>query len=45
MRYLIVHNWEVISWAAWAGALLYASVYAALFLVATCFVFRRKPVN
>lgn len=45
MRYLIVHNWELISWAAWGGALIYALVYAALILTATCLLFRRKPVN
>jgi len=27
------------------GALGYAAVYTAIFLAATCWLFRRKPVN
>jgi len=45
MRYLIVHNWDLINWAAWAGALLYASIYSALILTGVCVLFRRKAVN
>ena len=45
VRDLIVHNWGTIPWLVWAAALLYAAVYAALFLAATCLVFRRKAVN
>jgi len=45
VRDLIVHNWEAIPWLVWLGALAYAAVYGAIFLTATCLVFRRKPVN
>ncbi len=45
VRNLIIHNWGQIPWLIWAGALLYAMVYAAIFLLATCAVFRRKAVN
>jgi len=45
VRDLIVHNWNAIPWLVWLGALGYAAVYAAIFLTATCLLFRRKPVN
>lgn len=45
VRDLIVHNWGVIPWAVWAAALGYAAVYAALFLGAACWRFRRKAIN
>jgi ABC-type transport system involved in multi-copper enzyme maturation permease subunit len=45
VRDLIVHNLGAIDWLVWAAALGYASVYAALFLVVACLVFRRKSVN
>lgn len=45
VRELIVHDRDLISWAAWSGALAYAVVYTALWLTATCLLFRRKAVN
>ena len=45
VRDLIIHNWGQIPWLIWGGALVYAVVYAAIFLLATCAVFRRKAVN
>ena len=45
VRDLITHGLGRIPWLFWAGALLYAVVYAALFLTAACLVFRRKAVN
>lgn len=45
VRDLIVHNWSAVPWLVWLGALGYAAVYSALFLAATCFLFRRKAVN
>ncbi len=45
VRDLLIHNYDVIPWLAWGGAMAYAAVYTALFLVATCVVFKRKPVN
>jgi Cu-processing system permease protein len=45
VRDLIVHDLGAISWLVWLGAAGYAIVYAALFLVSACLVFRRKAVN
>jgi ABC-type transport system involved in multi-copper enzyme maturation permease subunit len=45
MRNLIVHDWPLIGWNFVALDALYLLAYAAVFLVATCLVFRRKPVN
>ncbi|MGA3265895.1 MAG: ABC transporter permease subunit [Verrucomicrobiota bacterium] len=44
-RDLIVHEWPLIRWSYFSLALLYALAYTAFFLLATCLVFRRKPVN
>jgi hypothetical protein len=45
VRDLIIHDLGLIDGWIWLGALLYAGVYAALFLLATCLIFRRKAVN
>ena len=45
VRDLIVHNLGAIEWIIWLGALGYAGVYAAIFLVSACLVFRRKSLN
>jgi len=45
VRDLIVHNWAAIPWLVWLGALGYATVYAGIFLGATCYAFRQKSVN
>jgi len=45
MRNLIVHDWPLISWNFIGLDILYLLAYTAIFLVAACLVFRRKPVN
>jgi hypothetical protein len=45
VRDLLVHNWGAIPWLVWLGALGYAAVYAGLFLLGACAVFKRKSVN
>jgi len=45
VRDLIVHNWGLIRWEIWAGALAYAAVYSAIFLALACLLFRHKAVN
>ena len=45
VRDMIVHNWGTIPWLVWLGALAYAAVYTAIFLIATCLLFRRKGLN
>ena len=45
VRDLIIHNWGTISWLVWLEALSYAMVYAAIFLMAACLLFRRKALN
>lgn len=44
VRDLLVHNWGSIPWLVWLGALAYAAVYAALFLLGACVTFKRKAV-
>lgn len=45
VRRLIVHDWGLVPWLVWAGALAYAAVYAAVFLAGACLCFRRKAIN
>jgi ABC-type transport system involved in multi-copper enzyme maturation permease subunit len=45
VRDLLIHNGALVPWAIWAGALGYAAVYTAIFLVLTCLAFRRKAIN
>lgn len=45
MRDLIIHNRASVPWLVWLAALGYAAVYVALFLMATCWLFRKKAVN
>ncbi len=45
VRDLIIHNWGTIPWLIWLGALGYAAVFMALFLTASCLLFRRKGLN
>ena len=45
VRDLVVHNWPHIGWGPWFLALIYAGVYMAIFLFATCLAFRRKPLE
>ena len=44
IRERIIHNWGVIAWLPWLGALLYAGVYTAIFLALACAKFRRLTV-
>jgi len=45
VRDLLVHGWASIPWLVWLAALGYAAVYAGLFLLGACVLFKRKPVN
>jgi Cu-processing system permease protein len=45
VRDLIIHNWDPIPWLACVGATLYASVYAAVFLLGAWLLFRRQSLN
>jgi ABC-type transport system involved in multi-copper enzyme maturation permease subunit len=45
VRDLLVHSWGTIPWLVWLAALGYAAVYAGLFLLGACVLFKRKPVN
>jgi len=45
VRNLVIHNWGTIPWLIWLAALGYAAVYAAIFLGAACWCFRRKALN
>lgn len=45
VRDLIIHELGSIEWLIWLGALGYAAIYAALFLLAACLLFRRKALN
>ena len=44
-RDLLVHSWGTVPWLVWFAALAYAVVYAGLFLLGACALFKRKPVN
>ncbi|HEX3627832.1 MAG TPA: ABC transporter permease [Verrucomicrobiae bacterium] len=45
VRDLIVHDWPIIPWGYWLGALVYAAVYSALLLTASWLLFRRKVLQ
>ena len=45
VRDRVVHDWGSIPWLVWLGALGYAVVYAGLFLLGACVIFKRKPVH
>lgn len=45
VRDLVIHNYPPIPWKIWWGAVFYGFAYGAIFLVAACWVFRRKPLN
>jgi len=45
VRDLLVHSWGAIPWLIWLAALAYAIVYAGLFLLGACAMFKRKSVN
>jgi len=45
IRQKVIHNYAAVPWMLWLLALLYGLAYTAVFLVAGCVVFRRKPLN
>jgi Cu-processing system permease protein len=45
MRDLLIHNRPPVPWLIWLAALGYGVVYMAIFLGATCFLFRKKAIN
>ena len=45
VRDLIIHDWPLVPWLVWLGALLYAAAYTALFLLAAWLLFRRRALN
>jgi ABC-type transport system involved in multi-copper enzyme maturation permease subunit len=45
VRDLIIHDWPLIPWALWAGALAYGAFFTALFMWLGCWVFQKKQVN
>jgi ABC-type transport system involved in multi-copper enzyme maturation permease subunit len=45
LQRFIVHDWPPVEWIYIGAATLYGLLYAAIFLLATCLVFRRKPLN
>jgi ABC-type transport system involved in multi-copper enzyme maturation permease subunit len=45
VRDRMIHSRPPLPWLIWLAALAYATVYAAIFLSATCFLFRKKAVN
>jgi Cu-processing system permease protein len=45
VRELIIHNWGVIDWLAFAGATIYALLYSAMLLGCAWLVFRRQTVT
>jgi len=45
LRDLIIHEWGLVRWPIFGGALAYAAVYITLFLSLACLAFRRKPIH
>ena len=45
LRDLMIHNWTPVRFGICVKATGYALLYVALFLMATCAVFRRKSVT
>lgn len=45
VRDLLIHKWGAIPWLIWFAAMGYAAVYAAIFLLGACVIFKRKAVN
>lgn len=45
VRDLVIHDWGVIDWLAWAGATLYGALYAMVLLGVTWLIFRRKSLT
>lgn len=44
VRDLIIHRWPLIHWGTWLLALGYGAVYIVIFLAASCWIFKRKPI-
>jgi ABC-type transport system involved in multi-copper enzyme maturation permease subunit len=45
LRDLIIHDWGLVPWDAWAEALFYGVLYTSFLLAAAWAVFRRKPLT
>jgi ABC-type transport system involved in multi-copper enzyme maturation permease subunit len=45
LRDLIIHEWGLVRWPIFGGALGYAAVYITIFLSLACLAFRRKPIH
>lgn len=45
VRDLIIHDWPLIGWGVWLGAIVYGIFFTAFFLWLACWAFRRKAVN
>jgi Cu-processing system permease protein len=45
VRDLIIHDWPLVPWLVWLGALCYGAVYTSLFLLAAWLLFRRRALN
>jgi Cu-processing system permease protein len=45
VRDLIIHDWPLVPWGVCGLALLYASVYTAIFLLGAWLLFRRRALN
>jgi ABC-type transport system involved in multi-copper enzyme maturation permease subunit len=45
VRELVIHNWGLIDWLAWAGATIYALLYSGMLLGCAWLVFRRRTMT
>jgi Cu-processing system permease protein len=45
VRDLIIHDWPLVPWLVWLGALVYAAVYSSAFLLGAWLLFRRRALN
>jgi ABC-type transport system involved in multi-copper enzyme maturation permease subunit len=45
LRDLVIHDWPPVRWLVCGKAIAYAAAYGAFFLVASCLLFRRKPLT
>jgi ABC-type transport system involved in multi-copper enzyme maturation permease subunit len=45
VRDLVIHNWGLIDWLAWCGAIIYAALYSVLLLACAWQLFRRKMMT
>jgi ABC-type transport system involved in multi-copper enzyme maturation permease subunit len=45
LRDLVIHDWTLVPWGAWAGAILYGVLYSTFLLGAAWAIFRRKTLT